>query len=137
MVYNENHVFIEGNLVKDPELRQTPNGKPVCTFTIASDRRYKVGEDYREEVSYVPVETWSALAESCAGYLIKGQEVRITGRLRQNRWKNSEGENRERLLIVANQVRFGRKPQSGGGESGEGGDSEETKSKEDDLLEAV
>lgn len=112
MVDSENHVFVTGNLVREPELRETPKGKPVCTFSLASNRNYKLDGEPQDEVSFFVVETWAALAENCAKHLVKGQEVRVTGRLRQDRWQSSEGEKRERVKIVANQVKFGRKPRN-------------------------
>jgi single-strand DNA-binding protein len=112
MVDRENHVFITGNLTRDPELKATPNGTPVCVFSIASNYNYKLNGEDQREVSFFQVETWSSLAENCGNYLIKGQHVRIVGRLQQDRWENSEGKHRERVKIVANEVKFGSKPKS-------------------------
>lgn len=101
-----NSVLLEGNLTRDPELSQTPNGTPVCDMAVASNRYYKLNEEQQKEVSFFPVEAWSKLAENCAEYLVKGREVRVVGRLKQDRWQNKEGDNRSRIKIVAEHVEF-------------------------------
>jgi single-strand DNA-binding protein len=136
-VNKENHVFIEGNLTREPELRKTPGGTPVCNFAIAANRRYKLGEELQEEVSFFNVETWAALAENCSSYLVKGQQVRVTGRLQQDRWKNTEGQNRDKVKIVANQVLFGQKPKGGAAENRDDIENDIVAIAEDDLLKAV
>ena len=104
-----NSIIIEGNLTRDPEFRETPKGTPVCMFSLASNRYYRTDEDTRQEVSFFNVETWSRVAESCNEYLKKGRGVRVVGRLKQDRWVNQEGQNCDRIKIVAEHVDF--KPQ--------------------------
>lgn len=106
---NLNSVLVEGNLVRDPELSYTPNGTAVCKFSVASNRSFKQGEGYVKEVSFFDVTTWTRLAEVCGEYLKKGRGVRIVGRLKQERWTDSEGKSHQRVLIVAEHVEF--KPQ--------------------------
>ena len=103
---NLNSILIEGNLVRDPELRETPKGTQVCSFSVASNRFYKQGEDLNKEVSFFDVETWAKTAKSCAEYLKKGRGVRIVGRLKQDRWADGEGKNHNRIKIVAEHVEF-------------------------------
>lgn len=110
-----NSILVEGNLTRDPELRNTPKGTPVCTFSVASNRFRKVGEEYEKEVSYFDVETWNRLAERCGETLEKGRGVRVVGHLKQDRWKDPEGNSRSRVKIVAEHVEFKpvfRKPES-------------------------
>ena len=108
---NLNSVLIEGNLTKDPELAYTPKGTAVCRFSIATNRFYKQEEDYQKEVSYFDVTVWAKQAEVCSEYLKKGRGVRVVGRLKQDRWQDAEGNNRSKVLIVAEHVEF--KPKKG------------------------
>lgn len=101
-----NSILIEGNLVKDPESKTTPSGSQVCSFAVASNRFYKQNEALEKEVSYFDVETWSRLAQSCAENLKKGRGVRVVGRLKQDRWTDTEGKIRSKVKIVAEHVEF-------------------------------
>jgi len=101
-----NSIIIEGNLTRDPEYRETPKGTPVCMLSLASNRYYKLNDETREEVSFFNIETWARVAESCNEYLKKGRGVRVVGRLKQDRWVNQEGQNCDRVKIVAEHVDF-------------------------------
>lgn len=101
-----NSILVEGNLVRDPELKNTPKGTSVCTFTIASNRYYKVEDEYQQEVSFFDVTTWAEVAERCGKYLKKGSGVRIIGRLKQDRWVDKEERKRSRVYIIADHVEF-------------------------------
>jgi len=103
---NLNSILIEGNLTRDPQTRTIPNGMPVCTFSIASNRFYKKGESFEKEVSFFDIECWSKLAEKCASQGCKGKGVRIVGRLKQERWMDAESKQRSRAVIVAEHVEF-------------------------------
>lgn len=108
---NLNSILLEGNLVRDPEIKETPTGTKVGSFCVASNRYYKNGEGERvEEVSFFDIEVWSRLAETCHEYLTKGRGVRVVGRLKQNRWTDGEGFHRSRMLIVGEHVEFKPKP---------------------------
>ncbi|WP_319559952.1 single-stranded DNA-binding protein [Marispirochaeta sp.] len=101
-----NTIQLEGNLVKDPQRKETPKGTPVCTFSVASNRYYRQDEENKQEVSFFDVETWSDTAETCAKVLKKGRGVRILGRLKQDRWEDADGKNQYRIKIVADRVEF-------------------------------
>lgn len=101
-----NSVLLEGNLVKDPEEKRTPQDTAICDFTIAVNRSYKKEEDYIKEVSYFDIEVWAGLAEICQKHLQKGRGVRVVGRLKQNRWVDDEENNRSKIKIVAEHVEF-------------------------------
>ncbi len=101
-----NSVLLEGHLVKDPEERRTPQDTIVCSFSIAVNRSYKKDEDYVQEVSFVEIEAWTGLAETCVKHLCKGRGVRVVGRLKQDRWVNDSEQNRSRIKIVAEHVEF-------------------------------
>jgi single-strand DNA-binding protein len=103
---NLNSILIEGNLTRDPLLRNTPKGTAICTFSIASNRYYKQDSAYEKEVNFFDVETWSRLAENCYNLGRKGRGVRVVGRLKQDRWNDSEGKPHSRVTIVAEHVEF-------------------------------
>jgi single-strand DNA-binding protein len=103
---NLNSILIEGNLVRDPLLRTTPKGTPICTFTLASNRSFKQDSGFEREVSFFDVETWAKLAESCYNLGHKGRGVRVVGRLKQERWNGADGKAHSRITIVAEHVEF-------------------------------
>ncbi|MDR0512425.1 MAG: single-stranded DNA-binding protein [Treponema sp.] len=103
---NLNSILIEGNIVRDPLLRNTPKGSSVCSFSIASNRYYKQGSGFEKEVGFFEVETWGKLAEACAEHGRKGRGVRVVGRLKQDRWLGSDGKNHTRVAIVAEHVEY-------------------------------
>ena len=101
-----NSVIVEGNLVRDPVLNETPKGTKVCNFTIASNRYYKQDDEYQKEVSFLDVEVWAKLATVCSDSLEKGKGARVVGRLKQDRWDDKEGNPRSRIKVVAEHVDF-------------------------------
>ena len=103
---NLNSILIEGNLVRDPEPKTTTKGATLCNMTIATNRFLKQEADFEKEVSYFNVETWSKLAENCLNLGRKGRGVRVVGRLKQERWNDSEGKSRSRVVIVAEHIEF-------------------------------
>ncbi|MDR2019206.1 MAG: single-stranded DNA-binding protein [Treponema sp.] len=103
---NLNSILIEGNLVRDPLFRTTPKGTPLCTFSLASNRFFRQDSGLEKEVSFFEVETWAKLAEACYNKGHKGRGVRVVGRLKQERWNDSEGKPRSRVTIVAEHVEF-------------------------------
>ncbi|MDR1024884.1 MAG: single-stranded DNA-binding protein [Treponema sp.] len=103
---NLNSILIEGNLVRDPLLRSTPKGTPVCSFTLASNRFFKQDTGLEKEVGFFDVESWSKLAEHCYNQGRKGRGVRVVGRLKQDRWSGADGKPHSRVAIVAEHVEF-------------------------------
>jgi single-strand DNA-binding protein len=101
-----NKVILLGNLTRDPEVRYTPNGIAVASFSIAINRKYKQGEETKEEVSYIDIVVFGKQAESCGQYIGKGDSVLIDGRLQQRRWETDEGQKRNKLEVVAQSVNF-------------------------------
>ena len=104
--------MLEGNLVRDPEkVLVGSNGSVMGKFSIAVNRYYKkANAEAVEEVMYIGVQVWGGLAEGCLNYLKKGRGGRVVGRLRQERWEDKEGGNREKIIVVAEHVEF--KPES-------------------------
>ncbi|GHT63743.1 hypothetical protein FACS1894110_02100 [Spirochaetia bacterium] len=103
---NLNSILIEGNLIRDPEYRETAKGTPVCNFSIASNRFFKQGEEIEKEVSFFDVESWSKLAQNVQNLGHKGRGVRVVGRLKQDRWTAPDGKSRSKVTIVAEHVEF-------------------------------
>ncbi|HEY9077502.1 MAG TPA: single-stranded DNA-binding protein [Anaerolineaceae bacterium] len=100
-----NKVMIIGNLGRDPEMRYTPSGKPVTTFTVATSRTWNSADGERHtETEWFNVVTWSNLAEICKQYLAKGVQVYIEGRLQTRRWEDTEGVKHTSVEIVANEM---------------------------------
>lgn len=100
-----NKVILLGNLTRDPEVRYTPNGVAVASFSIAVNRKYKQGDADKDEVSYFDIVVFGKQAEACGHYLNKGDSILIDGRLQQRRWEDA-GQKRSKIEVVANQVNF-------------------------------
>lgn len=101
-----NKVIMMGHLTRNPELRYTPSGTPVANFGIANNRRFKQGDELKEEVCFVGVVAFGRPAENCCKYLNKGSKVIVEGRLRQRRWESEDGQKRSKHELVAEQVTF-------------------------------
>ena len=102
-----NRIIIIGNLGSEPEMRFTPNGRPVTSFSAATNRRYTTSEgERREETEWFTVVTWGRLAEQCNQFLSKGRLVYVEGRLRTHSWEGQDGQKRYRNEIVADRVSF-------------------------------
>jgi single-strand DNA-binding protein len=124
---NLNKVMLIGNLTRDPELRVTPKGTAICTFSLAVNRKFRdeSGAD-REEVTYVDIEAWGKAGENISKYCTKGRPLFVEGRLRLDQWedKNTK-EKRSRMKVVCENFQFlgsggGRSEGGNGGEGGEG-----------------
>ncbi len=103
---NLNSILLEGKLDADPELKNAPNGHPICTFTVACSRYYKKGDDMEEEISYFDVRVYDRLAEVCKEYLSKGRGVRVVGRLAQEHLQLEGGRQQTVTFIAAEHVEF-------------------------------
>jgi single-strand DNA-binding protein len=102
-----NRIIIIGNLGSEPEMRFTPNGRPVTSFSAATNRRYTTSEgERREETEWFTIVTWGRLAEQCNQFLSKGRLVYVEGRLRTHSWEGQDGQKRYRNEIVADRVSF-------------------------------
>jgi single-strand DNA-binding protein len=100
-----NKVMVIGHLGKDPEMRYTPSGRPVTTFTLAVSRSWSSADGERHaETEWFNVVAWGNLAEICKQYLSKGQQVYIEGRLQTRRWEDKEGQKRTSVEIVASEM---------------------------------
>jgi single-strand DNA-binding protein len=95
-----------GNLTRDPDLRQTPNGQNVCSFSLALNRSYKdqAGE-WKDATDFVDIVAWGPLGERVAQYLSKGRRCFVQGRLQSRSWEQ-DGQKRNKLEVLANDVTF-------------------------------
>lgn len=100
-----NHVVLIGRLTRDPELRYTPNGVAVTTFTLAVNRPFtnQAGE---QEADFIPVVAWQKLAENCANYLGKGRLCAVDGRLQIRNYEDKDGQKRKVAEVIASSVQF-------------------------------
>ena len=137
MARSVNQVILMGNLTRDPEVRQTPNGQTVCSFGLALNRSYKGADgNWQEATDFVDIVAWAQLGERVSQYLHKGSRVLVQGRLQYRSW-DQDGQKRSKLDVVANDVTFldGRD----GGEGGSGSSSpaakpSSTSNKNDDVV---
>ena len=101
-----NKVVLAGNLTRDPELRFTNNGIPVCEFGIAVNERSGKGADATERANFFDVTAWRDLGETVANYKKKGDPVLVEGRLQFRSWEAQDGSKRSKVDVVANNVQF-------------------------------
>lgn len=128
MARSINQVTLMGNLTRDPELRQTPNGQNVCSFSLALNRSYKnaTGE-WQEATDYIDIVCWANLAERVAQYLAKGRRCLVVGRLQSRSWEQ-EGQKRSKVEVLAQDVTF---------LDGRGGDTSQSDNQGDDSSSSV
>ena len=100
-----NKVFLIGNITKDPELSETPNGTAVCKFDLAVNRDYENGEGNRD-TDFFKITVWRGRAESCGKYLKKGSKVAIVGALYNRSYEDKDGVKRYVTDVVADEVEF-------------------------------
>jgi single-strand DNA-binding protein len=97
--------MVIGHLGRDPEMRYTPSGRPVTTFTVAVSRSWNTAEgERRSETEWFNIVAWGNLAEICKQYLHKGQQVYIEGRLQTRQWEDKEGQKHKNVEVVANEM---------------------------------
>lgn len=113
-----NRIVVIGRLTRDPELRSTPNGVAVCTFSVAVDRNFANNRG-EKETDFIPVVCWRGLAETCANYLSKGKLAAVEGRLQIRTYEANDGGKRTVAEIVADNVQF-LSPKTGSGGSNNG-----------------
>ena len=99
---NLNRIEIIGNCGKEPEMRFTPSGKPVTSFSVAVNSKF--GET--ESTEWFNVVAWNKLAENCNQFLVKGRQVFVEGRLQTRTWEGQDGQKHYRTEIIANRVLF-------------------------------
>ena len=101
---SENSVTLVGNLTRDPELRYTTTGRGVASFGLAVNRRYQQNGEWQEQVSFFNVVAWGDLGENAAASLNKGNRIIVTGRLEQRQYETREGEKRNVVEVIADEL---------------------------------
>lgn len=133
-----NQVILMGNLTRDPELRTTPGGQNVCSFSLAVNRSWQAADGTQQDaVDYFDITAWGKLGELVNQYLKKGRKCLVMGRLSQRSWEQ-DGQKRSKVEVVANDVTF---LDGGSGAGGDGGapaqssaPRKSTSSKSDDVV---
>ena len=137
MARSFNQVILMGNLTRDPELRQTPNGQNVCSFSLALNRSYKDSSgEWQEATDFIDVVAWGPLGERVAQYLSKGRPCLVNGRLQSRSWEQ-DGQKRSKVEVNAHDVTFLGGPggdNSGGGGSSSSAPAPSRKAKKDDVV---
>jgi single-strand DNA-binding protein len=118
-----NKIIVIGNVGRDPEMRYTPSGQAVTSFSVASSRRYRTADgEQREETEWFNVSAFGRLSEICNQYLTRGQQVYIEGRLRGRSYTDRDGQPRYSLEVTATEMQMlGRRGEGESGGSGYGG----------------
>lgn len=124
MARSLNQVTLMGNLTRDPELRQTPTGQNVTSFSLALNRSYKdASGEWQEATDYIDIVCWGPLAERVAQYLSKGRRCLVQGRLQSRSWEQ-DGNKRSKVEVLANDVTFlDSRGGDDGGSQGQGSES--------------
>lgn len=99
---NTNTVILVGNLVRDPEMKYTPGGHAVANFTVAVND----GFGDKQDTDFLECTTWRKSAEAVTNYCKKGSKVLVQGKLKQQAWKDREGNNRKRVYVKAQRIEF-------------------------------
>lgn len=100
-----NRIVLIGRLTRDPELRFTPNGHAVCSFTLAVDRPF-TNQDGNRETDFINIVVWNKQGENCAQYLAKGRLAAVDGRLQIRSYDGNDGQRRYVTEVIADNVRF-------------------------------
>ena len=114
-----NKVYLIGNLTRDPEMRSTSTGIPVCNFSIAVNRRFKNAQTGQQETDFFNIVAWRQLAELCSRYLAKGRKVAVFGSIQTRSYEAQDGSKRTAFDIVADEVEFLSSSQSAGASAGD------------------
>ena len=104
--FNLNKVILGGRLTADPELKQTPNGVPVVSFSIAVNRRFQSKENAQQQTDFFNVTAWRATAEFVSRYFRKGSSICVVGTIQNRTWTDNNGQKRYATDIIAEEVQF-------------------------------
>jgi single-strand DNA-binding protein len=115
-----NKILLIGNLGRDPEVRYTPAGKPIASFSLATSRRYKVEGEVRQETEWFSVVAFGRMAEICSEFLKKGKSVFVEGRIQTRSWTDADGAKHFRSQVIVEGMRM-----IGGGSNGKPATPEE------------
>lgn len=137
MAKDFNQAIVMGNLTRDPELRTTPSGQSVASFSVATNRSWQdPSGERRDSVEYHDIVAWGKLGELVNSYLAKGRKVLVVGRLQTRSWEAQDGAKRQKTEIVATDINFVDRAGEGGDFSQAQSESSksESKKKSDDVV---
>lgn len=132
-----NKIFLIGNLTKDPEGSETPNGVSVCRFSVAVNRPYTDGNGERQ-TDFFNITAWRGLAENCVKYLSKGKKVAVTGSVQMRVWEDNDGNKHQAVDVIASEVEFlspAEKSESAGAAGRNSGGESAKKGRKNPMLE--
>ncbi len=101
-----NKIVLVGRLTKDSRLAYTKQGVPVANFSIANNQKKKQGDEWIDEVSFFECNLWGKLAESLNQYMVKGKQVIVSGKLKQERYTAIDGSNRSKIVINCDDIQL-------------------------------
>lgn len=137
-MFSLNRAMVIGNATKDPEMRYTPNGQPVTSFSVATNRRWtnKESGETQEQVEFHEIVVWGKMAENVSQFVKKGAPVYVEGRLQTRSWEGQDGAKRQKTEIVAeNVIALGRKGEGTPRAAADENPAEEISSKNDSAKE--
>ena len=106
MANDLNRIILIGRLTRDPELKYTPAGTAVASFSLANSRSYSTGGEKKDQVSYFDCVAWSKMGEIITEYCKKGKQIAVEGRLQQRRWDDQDGNKKTKVEIVVENFQF-------------------------------
>ena len=112
-----NKVILMGHMTADPELKQTPSGVSVCSFSIGVNRRYSKADQGQQSVDFINIVSWRQQAEFVSRYFKKGSSIIVCGSLQTRNWTDNQGQKRYVTEVVADEVSFGAPAASQGANS--------------------
>ncbi len=101
-----NKIVLVGRVTKDSRLAYTKQGIPVANFSIANNQKKKQGDEWIDEVSFFECNLWGKLAESLNQYMVKGKQVIVSGKLKQERYTTTDGSNRSKIVINCDDIQL-------------------------------
>lgn len=110
-----NKAILMGRLVRDPELRSTQSNIPVCTFTLAVDRRMKNANGERQ-ADFIPIVAWRQSAEFASKYFRQGMRIVVVGSIQRRSWEDAEGRKRYETEVIADELHFAESKRSDAGQ---------------------
>lgn len=135
-----NKVTLMGNLTRDPELRTTPNGQTVCSFSLAVNRTWRNADgETQEAVDYIDCNAWGKAGEIISQYMQKGRAILVSGRLSQRSWEQ-DGQKRSKVEVVVEDFNFvggGDGPSNGGGSPAPARKANNNSSSDDVVIEDI
>ncbi len=104
--FNFNKAILGGRLTADPELKQTQSGVPVCSFTVAVNRRFQSKDSEAQQTDFINVVAWRQQAEFVTRYFRKGSSICVVGNIQTRNWTDNQGQKRYATEVIADEINF-------------------------------